>query len=929
MASHVFDTLTITGGFTTAFSYRQLVAGTNITFTPAAGTPDTLTIAATGVGTVSDGDYGDITVSSSGTVWTIDNDVVTFAKMQNIATDKVLGRTSAGTGDIQEVTFTDQAQQLCDDTSFAAMATTLGLGTGDSPQFTAINLGHATDTTITRVSAGVIAVEGVTVPMPGGTNNWTAVNTFTNTGFHILDIDGNFDLIISPGSNLTADRTLVIFTGDTDRALNITGDATISGTNTGDQTITLTGDVTGSGTGSFAATIANDAVTYAKIQNVSATDKLLGRSTAGAGDVEEIPCTSFARSILDDANEATFKATVNLEIGTDVQAWDTLLDSVAALSDPNADRILFWDDSAGAMQWLTIGTGLSITTTTISATGSGGTVTSVSVVTANGVSGSVATATTTPAITLTLGDITPTLVTCSGYGFFTVTNADTNTYAIAMYLSHNSSGTPAAGFGTAISWRAETTTTADTLLGEQIATWVDATHASRKARFVWTVYDTAEREYLRGEASGTAAKIGFLGTAAAVQQTGDVGTALVTFGLMSGTPTFAAANLSGTIATAQIANDAVTYAKIQNISAASRLLGRGSAAGAGDVEELTIGSGLSLSGTALSATALSDGDKGDITVSASGATWTIDNDVVTYAKMQNVSATDKLLGRSTAGAGDVEEIACTAAGRAILDDANAAAQRTTLGLGTSAVIDTGTSGTKVALTDGANQWSATQRFINSSGITILDTGADHTLGLIVGENLSANRTLTVVVNNANRTLTIGADSSISGTAYVSGGTDVAIADGGTGASDAATAFANIKQAASDTATGVIEIAVQSEMETGTDTTRAVVPGRQHYHPSATKGWVNFTGTGTVTINASYNVTSITDNGTGDYTVNWTTAFSSANYCVGATSSFVAGSDLFVETHTSYTTGTARVYVVKFGVGLTDPTLVNVWAWGDQ
>lgn len=59
----------------------------------------------------------------------------------------------------------------------------------------------------------------------------------------------------------------------------------------------------------------------------------------------------------------------------------------------------------------------------------------------------------------------------------------------------------------------------------------------------------------------------------------------------------------------------------------------------------------------------------------------IDNDAVTYAKMQNVSATDKVLGRSTAGAGDVEEIACTSAGRALIDDASAAAQRTTLGLG--------------------------------------------------------------------------------------------------------------------------------------------------------------------------------------------------------------------------------------------------------
>lgn len=59
----------------------------------------------------------------------------------------------------------------------------------------------------------------------------------------------------------------------------------------------------------------------------------------------------------------------------------------------------------------------------------------------------------------------------------------------------------------------------------------------------------------------------------------------------------------------------------------------------------------------------------------------VDDEAITYAKMQHVSATDKLLGRETAGAGDVEEIACTAAGRALLDDADAAAQRTTLGVG--------------------------------------------------------------------------------------------------------------------------------------------------------------------------------------------------------------------------------------------------------
>lgn len=66
----------------------------------------------------------------------------------------------------------------------------------------------------------------------------------------------------------------------------ITG--TNSGTNTGDQTITLTGDVTGSGVGSFAATIGNDKVTYAKMQNVSAASKLLGRGDSGSGDPQEL-----------------------------------------------------------------------------------------------------------------------------------------------------------------------------------------------------------------------------------------------------------------------------------------------------------------------------------------------------------------------------------------------------------------------------------------------------------------------------------------------------------------------------------------------------------------------------------------------------------------------------------------------------------------
>ena len=59
--------------------------------------------------------------------------------------------------------------------------------------------------------------------------------------------------------------------------------------------------------------------------------------------------------------------------------------------------------------------------------------------------------------------------------------------------------------------------------------------------------------------------------------------------------------------------------------------------------------------------------------------------------------------------------------------------------------------------------------------------------------------------------------------YKPGGTDVAIADGGTGAGTAAAAFAALKQAATSSATGVVELAIASEINTGTDATRSITP----------------------------------------------------------------------------------------------------------
>ena len=86
----------------------------------------------------------------------------------------------------------------------------------------------------------------------------------------------------------------------------------------------------------------------------------------------------------------------------------------------------------------------------------------------------------------------------------------------------------------------------------------------------------------------------------------------------------------------------------------------------------------------------------------------------------------------------------------------------------------------------------------------------------------------------------------------------------------------------DTAVTGTAIATQAQQETATATNVLVTPGRQQFHPSAAKAWVTFNGTGTVAIGASYNVSSITDNGTGDYTVNFTTVFSSANYAYALT-----------------------------------------------
>jgi hypothetical protein len=109
-----------------------------------------------------------------------------------------------------------------------------------------------------------------------------------------------------------------------------------------------------------------------------------------------------------------------------------------------------------------------------------------------------------------------------------------------------------------------------------------------------------------------------------------------------------------------------------------------------------------------------------------------------------------------------------------------------------------------------------------------------------------------------------------------------------------------------------QVAAQSDQETGTSTTLAVTPGRQHFHKSAAKAWGVFDGSGTVTDTQSYGLTSITDNGTGDYTVNLSVTFSGAVNAVMVTSDEGgAGSSIVTQNPTQgagYATTSSRIEV---------------------
>ena len=178
---------------------------------------------------VNDGDKGDITVSDGGTTWLIDADVVTFAKMQNIATDRLIGRDTAASGDPEELTV------------------------GGGLEFT---------------GSGGIQRSALTgdVTASAGSGATTIAN------------DAVTDAKLRDSAALSV----------IGRSANSTGDPADIAAGTDGHVLRRSGTTLGFGTVATAG-IADDAVTYAKLQNVSATSRILGRKTAAAGDAEE--CT--------------------------------------------------------------------------------------------------------------------------------------------------------------------------------------------------------------------------------------------------------------------------------------------------------------------------------------------------------------------------------------------------------------------------------------------------------------------------------------------------------------------------------------------------------------------------------------------------------------------------------------------------------------